>query len=292
MSVSLLYGDCRDHLSGFPQGTFDMAYMDPPYGNRQIWTAARGSFSDRHSESERTEAGWRELERIAPWCAAALRVTTTARNDRAYLGFMAGAISAVRSVLKATATLWVQFDDTMGAQLRILCDGIFGPDHALGTIVWKRTHSHSQGGKGYGRVHDTIAVYGRTRAARWRLWRCGKFAGDPCDPNNPVRCSDFIDDCIPGRSAKEFVGYPTQKPIALLTRFIEAATLPGALVLDPMCGSGTTGVACLQLGRSFVGIDASEQAIAVARERLGETAPRPRRTKSTSDLPLFAAGAA
>jgi site-specific DNA-methyltransferase (adenine-specific) len=50
-------------------------------------------------------------------------------------------------------------------------------------------------------------------------------------------------------------GHPTQKPLALLERIIAAVTLPGDTVLDPFCGSGTTGVASVRLGRNFVGIE-------------------------------------
>ena len=69
-------------------------------------------------------------------------------------------------------------------------------------------------------------------------------------------------------SRAEATGYPTQKPVRLLQRIVRASTHPGMMVLDPMCGSGTTLVAAAGLGRSFVGIDASSLAISVARKRL------------------------
>ena len=63
--------------------------------------------------------------------------------------------------------------------------------------------------------------------------------------------------------------YPTQKPVKLLERVIIVSSNPGDVVLDPFCGSGTTLVAAQNLGRQWIGIDASEEAIAVARGRLG-----------------------
>ena len=76
--------------------------------------------------------------------------------------------------------------------------------------------------------------------------------------------------------ARERVGYPTQKPILLLERIIRLVTNPGDLVLDPFCGSGTTLVAAALNGRRGFGIDVSEDAVVLTRERLAD----PVRTRS------------
>ena len=73
-----------------------------------------------------------------------------------------------------------------------------------------------------------------------------------------------------GMSRTERVGYPTQKPLALLERIIKASSNEGDVVLDPFCGSGTTLVAAEQLGRSWIGIDVNENAIPVIQERFAE----------------------
>jgi len=80
---------------------------------------------------------------------------------------------------------------------------------------------------------------------------------------------DYWDD-IPrvNPMAKERVGYPTQKPLALLERIIKASSNPGDIVLDPFCGGGTTLVAAVKLGRKFIGIDESAAAIRVSEERI------------------------
>jgi site-specific DNA-methyltransferase (adenine-specific) len=64
--------------------------------------------------------------------------------------------------------------------------------------------------------------------------------------------------------------HPTQKPEYLLERIILASTKPGSIVLDPFCGSGTTGVAAKRLGRYFIGIDNVSQYIEISRERMGQ----------------------
>lgn len=64
--------------------------------------------------------------------------------------------------------------------------------------------------------------------------------------------------------------HPTQKPLGLLRRILRASSKPGDLILDPFCGSGTTGVAALELGRRFIGIDLSPEYLQLAERRMGE----------------------
>jgi site-specific DNA-methyltransferase (adenine-specific) len=71
----------------------------------------------------------------------------------------------------------------------------------------------------------------------------------------------------------ERLGYPTQKPVALLERIIEASSNPGDLVLDPFCGCGTTVAAAQKLGRRWIGIDITHLAIALQRYRLEQMFP-------------------
>ncbi len=69
-------------------------------------------------------------------------------------------------------------------------------------------------------------------------------------------------------SAKERIGYPTQKPLALLNRIVEASSNPGDMVLDPFCGCATTMVAADRLDRQWVGIDLSEKAAELVVQRV------------------------
>lgn len=74
--------------------------------------------------------------------------------------------------------------------------------------------------------------------------------------------------------AKERMGYPTQKPVALLERILAASTKPGQIVLDPFCGCGTTIEAAQRLGRNWIGIDVTHHAIDVIEGRLDERCPK------------------
>lgn len=78
--------------------------------------------------------------------------------------------------------------------------------------------------------------------------------------NGVLRDSEVGHECL----------HPTQKPIALLQRLIEKYTSPGDLILDPFMGSGTTGVACVQTGRKFIGVEIDENYFNIAKKRIRE----------------------
>ena len=91
-------------------------------------------------------------------------------------------------------------------------------------------------------------------------------------PGVPIQ--DVITDISPLNSqARERLGYPTQKPLALLERILEASSNPGDIVLDPFCGCGTTIAAAQKLGRSWIGIDITHLSIALMKYRLQEMFP-------------------
>lgn len=268
---SLFHGDAVEVMRReIAPRSIDMIYSDPPFGNEKIWTGKAGSFSDRWSPDDASRRGWNALAEHSPNGAALMGSATSAfgKAGRAYLGTMAGLVLACNRVLKSTGTLWLHFDDTMGAYLRLLCCAVFGGDAEVGTLIWKRTAGGHGNAKGFGRVHDTIAVYARSRAALWRMWRIGSLGGDPCMLGWSPRFDTFAAAQPFNAGCKERVGYPTQKPVALLEELISAATLRDNIVLDPTMGSGTALVAARNLGRRGIGIDLSPDAIAAARKRL------------------------
>jgi site-specific DNA-methyltransferase (adenine-specific) len=72
------------------------------------------------------------------------------------------------------------------------------------------------------------------------------------------------------KSEKSFGSHPTQKPLELMMRLIAMCSVEGDTVLDPFCGSGTTGVASVSMGRNFVGIDLDETYLEIAKRRIEE----------------------
>ena len=111
-----------------------------------------------------------------------------------------------------------------------------------------------------GRIH-----YTRTGAAEYIRY---------LDEMPGVPLQDIWDDISPINSqAKERLGYPTQKPLALLERIIQASSNPGDLVLDPFCGCGTAVAAAQKLDRRWIGIDITHLAIALQKYRLKQMFP-------------------
>jgi 16S rRNA G966 N2-methylase RsmD len=274
MTGGLLLGGCVPILrERFSDCSVGMIYADPPFGNEQIWTGRAGSFSDKWRWGEASADGWTALRDFSADAADLIAAVARSEKARSYLGMMAGVMLELRRVLSLTGTLWLHFDDTMGAELRVLGDVIFGPENQLGLVIWQRARGKS-GARHFGRNHDTIACFARSRAARARLSRIGDREFVHGGFYEPMFVDGFADDLL-ASSANERVGYPTQKPVALLEKIIRAGSLPGDTVLDPMCGSGTTLVAAVNLGRVAIGIDQSPDAIAVAQQRIDRQSTQP-----------------
>lgn len=135
--------------------------------------------------------------------------------------------------------------------------GAYGSGSAsVRSSAWLRTNSAPQfTGDRPGQALEGIAILHRKGRKRWNR------GGECWAPVGPT--INAIKD--PQRGT---LGHPTPKPEWLMMECVEAFTDPGDLVLDPFCGSGTTGVACLRLGRRFIGIEKDEKYAAIARERL------------------------
>jgi len=104
------------------------------------------------------------------------------------------------------------------------------------------------------------------------------------DESPGLRAQNLWDDIPPvNPMAAERLGYPTQKPVALLERIVTATCPPGGLVLDPFLGSGTTAEAAERLGRRWIGIDSNPEALRIARARLEALHGTPARGKARTD---------
>src|SRR3989344_6591044 len=92
-------------------------------------------------------------------------------------------------------------------------------------------------------------------------------------------------------TAKEWLGYPTQKPQLLLERIIESSSTENAWILDPFCGCGTTVSAAEKLGRNWVGIDISMLAVKLIEHRIVKQYPKLKDQIQINGLPKDMAGA-
>ena len=168
---------------------------------------------------------------------------------------------------------------------------MFGRDCFRNEIIWRYGLGGRAPANAFGRKHDVLLFYARGPGNTFHRLRgdltpamAAKYAHEDAHGRYQMahgrryylkggKPFDSVWD-IPSISptARERTGYPTQKPLVLLERVIAATTNPGALVVDPFAGSGTTAVAAQRLGRRFVAGDCSPQAVAVTCDRLERAA--------------------
>jgi DNA modification methylase len=199
-------------------------------------------------------------------------------------------------VLKNTGSIYLHCDWHADAYIRVnILDKIFGSKNYLNSIVW----CYSIGGKSknkFGQKHDTIYFYSKGKNYIFN----DKAASVPRKSNTHMKLKTdtdgreyqektdaktgkiykyyvdegkiaedyWIDIETLNREAKERIGYPTQKPEALLERIIKTSSNKGDVVLDPFMGGGTTIAVADKLRRQWIGIDQSVQAIKVTEFRL------------------------
>lgn len=212
----------------------------------------------------------------------------------AYLLYMTERLIVMKGILKSTGSIYLHCDPTASHYIKSLMDAIFGHKNFRNEIIW---HYRRWTGKAkrFQCLHDVILFYtkadnytfnilyteytegSKARKEQGVLHRFKdgekRLVSDSSIDDKGVRENDVWKIPFIAPSAKERLGYPTQKPIALLKRIIEASSNKGDLVLDPFCGCGTTAHAAQKLKRQWIGIDITHLAIALAERRLREAFP-------------------
>jgi site-specific DNA-methyltransferase (adenine-specific) len=263
----LIEGDCAAVLPRLAAGAFDMVYVDPPFntGRAQRRERLRVVADDDGDRSGFAGRRYRSESR------GALQFDD-AYDD--YLGFLMPNLAEARRVLAEHGTLYVHLDPRESHYAKVALDGLFGRDCFLNEIVW----AYDYGGRPRRRwppKHDTILVYVRD-PARYHfddaeVDREPYMAPGLVTPEKRARGkrpSDTWWHTIVPTNGAERTGYPTQKPEGIVRRMVGASSRPGGWCLDFFAGSGTLGAAARALGRRFVLVDESPDAIAVARGRL------------------------
>ncbi|MBE7491016.1 MAG: site-specific DNA-methyltransferase [Planctomycetes bacterium] len=197
-----------------------------------------------------------------------------------YLAFLRQLVDVSVPLLSPTGLLALHLDWRASHHGRLELDRALGPGAFVNEIIWAyRTGGTSR--RYLARKHDTICVYAagphwKFRPQREKSYLAHRYGFSNItihhDRRGPYTLAGLRDVWeIPALrgNQREFTGYPTQKPLALLARLIECFSDPGDLVVDLCCGSGTTLAAALKSGRRAVGVDHSAAAIELCRERLG-----------------------
>ncbi|MDE0067699.1 MAG: DNA methyltransferase [Acidimicrobiaceae bacterium] len=281
--------------------TVDLIYLDPPFNSNANYAAPIGSvaagaeFKDTWTLSD-IDVEWINLMEAREPSLYRVLLSAMRDSDKSYLAYMAVRLLEMRRLLKETGSIYLHCDPTMSHYLKLVMDAIFGRDAFRREIVWNLQTSSGFKSQvnGFVRGHDVILYYGRAGfifnkqylphkeayKARFRkkdgdgrFYRDDRSGGrrQYLDQTRGVMLTDVWSDIMSFQQAAtsaEIVGYPTQKPLALLERIIAASSNEGDVVLDPFAGCATTCVAAEKLDREWVGIDLSPKAAELVNERL------------------------
>lgn len=256
----IVHADATAWLASLHEGCADLVYADPPF-NSGI-TRARGMYA--YSDAWSVEA---------------------------YTALISGVVAQCARVLRPGGALWVHCDESADWLIRSLLESV--PTLTFhNSVVWNYYNKISNAARKFASAHDTLFLYSKNgapldffpqeeaRDAPVKFLKRKNVGGVLTNAKDASGRCEYVTRTTKGvndvwripclqPASREWAGYPTQKPLALLSRVIASTSVAGGLVIDPMCGSGTTLLAAQQAGRRFLGADSSEHAVAVARARLG-----------------------
>ena len=296
---TLFHGDNLDFLRAINSNTVDLIATDPPFNKGKDFHAtpdslAKGtSFQDRWSWEKDVHQTW--VDQITDDNPKVMNVIKGSRlsygdDMGAFLCFMGVRLLAMKRVLKDTGSIYLHCDHTASHYLKELMDSIFGKKNFRNEIIWhyRRWTAPS---KKLQQLHDVILFYTKSdnynynvrlidytkgsiaRKKGGKLHRFKKGEKPVLVSNKEIQKKGVPDNDvwqIPfiAPSAKERAGFPTQKPLSVYERIIEASSNKGDIVLDPFAGCATTCVAAEKLGRNWIGMDTWDKAHEVVIERL------------------------
>ena len=244
-------------MRSLPDASIDLIYADPPFFTGKAQRRNGNGYAD----------AWPAMDAYIAWLGVRLR--------------------EMRRLLRPTGTLYVHCDWHAGHYIKVELDGIFGRERFLNEIVWRYGLGAANARRHFLRKHDTIFVYARGPAPTFNVVR-----GDA----TPAMLAKYCHEDEHGRymmsrgkryylqggkpldsvweipaiaaTSRERLGYPTQKPEALLERIILASSNEGDVVADFFCGSGTTAAVAERLGRRWIACDDSDAAVRMTQDRL------------------------
>lgn len=247
-NVSLYLGDCIAIMKAMPEKSVDMVFADPPYYlsnggitvksgkmasvNKAVWDVSKGVENDYKFQ----DAWIKEARRV-------LKDNGTIWISGTYHSIYFCGHSLQHNNFKVLNDItWFKPNGAPNISCRY-----FAASHE--NIIWAAKHPTSKHTFNY-------------EAMKYNKWEEDVFKR----PDKQMRSVWCIP--TPGPSEKSYGKHPTQKPLNLLKRIVEASTKEDDVVLDPFAGSSTTGVAALMLNRKYIGIDNVEEYVSLSQQRL------------------------
>jgi len=227
-----------------------LIYIDPPFATKQEFRGSKGekAYQDKIAGAD-------------------------------FLEFLRKRLIFLKELLSEDGTLYLHLDWRKGHYMKLLIDELFGESNFRNEIIWHYDIG-ARGKNEFGTKHDIIFRYTNTDnfifntedilvpfksgMTEWRYTKGGQAGKEMPKGKIP---SDVWDIYLNAMSA-EHIGFPTQKPEALLERIIKASSNEGDIVLDCFAGSGTTGAVAEKLGRKWIMVDSSKLAIYTMQKRM------------------------
>lgn len=244
MSAEIIHGDCLEVMRGMPDASVDAVITDPPYSSGGAYR------SDRNAKTTDKYRGWSQGEDGSSKKPAAKypEFTGDSRDQRAYGYWCTLWLSECLRISKPGAFIFMFTD---WRQLPTATDALQAGGWVWrGVLVWDKKIGRPM--KGRFRNHIEYILWGTN--------------GPTSDPNE-VYPSSLFQHAPPTSTSRLHL---TEKPVSVITDLLPVVR-PGGLIFDPFAGSGTTGVAALETGRSFIGIEREATYVEIARRRITES---------------------
>ena len=246
LDAQILNGSCLDILKKLPDASIDLVFADPPY-NLQL---GKDLYRPDNSQVDAVDDDWDRFESFAQ-----------------YDSFCQGWLRECRRILKPNGGIWVMGSYhnifRLGTQLQDLGFWI------LNDVIWRKTNPMPNfRGTRFTNAHETLIWAARSQKSKPVF---NYEAMKSLNEGTQMRSDWHLPICQGKERLKDETGtklHPTQKPESLLYRVILSSTKPGALILDPFFGTGTTGAVAKALGRRIVGIEQDPSYAKAAQERL------------------------
>ena len=266
------------HLLKSFRGQINLIYIDPPFDSKADY---KKKIELRGKTVKNDRTAFEEKQYTDIWT-----------NDN-YLQFMYKRLILMRELLADNGSIYVHCDWHKSHYLRCILDEIFGAAKFNNEIVWHYANAGLKArSKKFHQVSDTLYVYrkgnefifnplfkrrkdGQSKQAKRKFNPVTKKADMVRDEHGKIVYTikeEILENSVwetgSMSNSPERIGYPTQKPEALIERIIKASSNPGDLVFDCFMGSGTTQAVAMKLGRRFIGADINLGAIETTSKRL------------------------
>ena len=263
---------CGDNLAVtalLPDAAFRLIYLDPPFNTGRVQRRQSVS-TTRTPEGARLGFGGNNYDTV--------KGMLSRYDDRFddYWAFLEPRLAEAWRLLDEQGTLYLHLDYREAHYAKVALDALFGRDSFLNELIW----AYDYGAKSTRRwpaKHDTILVYVKDPKSYYfdseAVDREPYMAPGLVTPEKVARGklpTDVWWHTIVSTNGSERTGYATQKPEGVLRRIVQASSAPGDRVLDFFAGSGTTGAVAQALGRRFLLVDESPDAVSIMRRRLPE----------------------